>query len=86
MMKKNSINDIITYKNFGYVKCNVSDLMKKRNISKSQIIKKTGLHHQIVDRYLNDDIIRFDKEVIAKLCYVLNCDINDIIIYVKPKD
>ena len=33
----------------------------------------------------NKSLSRIDFEVLAKLCYVLNCDLTDIIDYVPPK-
>lgn len=79
-------DSVITYVDYGYIKYNIASIMKERNISKNQITKKTGLHHQIIDRYITGSITRLDKEVLAKLCYVLNCTLDDIIIYVKPNN
>ena len=82
-MNKN--DSIITYIDYGSIKYDIKPIMKKRNLSKNQIVKKTGLHHQVIERYINDSVTRFDREVLAKLCYVLDCKLEDIITYVKPK-
>ena len=82
-MNKN--DSIITYIDYGYIKYDIKPIMKKKNLSKNQIVKKTGLHHQVIERYMNDSVTRFDREVLAKLCYVLDCDLDEIITYVKPK-
>lgn len=83
-MNKNG--SIITYIDYGYIKYDIKPIMKKRKLSKNQIVKKTGLHHQVIERYMNDSVTRFDRDVLAKLCYVLDCNLDEIISYVSPKD
>lgn len=77
---------IISYADYGFIHYDISSIMKKRNLTQTQIVKRTGLHNQIVERYVKGSITRFDKEILAKLCYVLNCELNEIMYYVRPKD
>lgn len=79
-------DSIITYIDYGYIVYDIKTIMKKRNLTKNQIVKKTGLHHQVVERYMSDSITRFDRDVLAKFCYVLDCRLDEIISYVKPKE
>lgn len=83
-MKKQ--DSIITYVNYGYIKYDIKSIMKKRNLTKTQVVKKTGLHHQVIERYMNDTVTRFDRDILAKLCFVLDCELDEIISYVRPKD
>lgn len=80
-----SYNSIITYIDYGYILYDIKSVMKKRNLTKNQIVKKTGLHHQVIERYMSDSVTRFDRDVLAKLCYVLDCSLEEIITYVRPK-
>lgn len=59
--------------------------MKKQNITKTQLAKRTGLHYQIINRYYDNEIVRLDRDVLAKFCYILNCSLDEIIYYEKPK-
>ena len=79
-------NTIIKCVDYGQIVYDIKPLMKKRKLNKNQIIKMTGLHHQIIERYTNNSIARFDRQVLAKLCYVLDCKLEDIIYYVKPEE
>ena len=82
-MKNN--DSIITYIDYGHIKYDIRPVMKKRNLSRNQIANRTGLHYQVIERYMNDSVTRFDREVLAKLCYVLDCTLDEILVYVKPK-
>jgi len=78
-------SSIIVYVDYGEVKVDIKSIMKKRNISRTQLAKRTGLHYQIINRYYDDEIMRLDRDVLAKLCYILNCSLDEIIYYEKPK-
>ena len=54
---------------YGKVYINLKELIKKKEISKTQL-----------------SYVRIDFNTIARLCYVLNCKISELIIYEPPKD
>lgn len=38
-----------------------------------------------LNKYLNNTITRFDADVLARICYVLDCKIEDILEYIPPE-
>lgn len=81
-MKK--ADSIITYVDYGKIVCDIQTVMKKRNLSKNQVVKKTGLHHQVIQRYMDGNIARYDRDILAKLCYVFDCKLSEILYYSDP--
>ncbi len=79
------MNSVVIYVDYGDIYFDIKSMMKKRNITKTQLAKRTGLHHQIIDRYYNNRIVRYDKDVLARICYILDCSLTDIMYYEKPK-
>lgn len=78
-------SSIVVYVEYGSMHFDIKTIMRKRKMTKTQLARKSGLHHQIIDRYYSGNVTRFDKEVLAKLCYILDCTLNDILYYEKPK-
>ena len=78
------MRSLIHYKDFGNISLNIGELMDSRGISVSKIVKITGMHHNVVQRYYDNSANRYDAEVLAKFCYVLECDIVDIFSYTLP--
>ena len=37
-----------------------------------------------INGYCNNTISRLDIDVLARLCYALNCEINDLLEYIPP--
>ena len=53
------MNDsIFVYKDYGNIKFDIKSIMDRKNISVNQIVKKTGLHHQVIRRYYDGTIVR----------------------------
>lgn len=79
------MDSIIMYKEYGEIIFDIKSIMDKKGITISQVVKKTGLHHKVVRRYYEGEVTRYDKEVLSKLCFVIGCNLNDIMSYQKPK-
>lgn len=77
---------LITYIDYGYIKCNINELMSKNNLTKTQIARRTGIHHQTLERYMENSSIRYDSDILAKLCFVFKCTLNELITYIEPQN
>lgn len=59
--------------------------MDAKHISIYQVSKLASLKHSTVKSYYNNcPITRVDLDVLSKLCYVLDCEIDDILEYKYP--
>ena len=80
MQKMRGITEL---KNYGKVEIKLSSIMVERNISIYQMSKLTSLKYSTVKSYYtNSPITRVDLDVIAKMCYVLDCKVSDILEYI----
>lgn len=72
---------IFDIKDYGKVELKVKDIMEKKHITRNKLAVLTGAKYNVIDRYYNSELARIDLDVIARICYVLDCDISDIIKY-----
>jgi len=80
------MDSIIMYRDYGNIEFDIKSIMNKKHITINQVVKKTGLHHQVVRRYYEGTVVRYDKDVLSKLCFVLGCELNEIMYYKKTKN
>ena len=79
------IRGIVELKDYGKVEIKLKTIMDKKNISIYQLSKLASLKHSTVKSYYNNcPITRVDLDVLSKLCYVLDCKIEDILEYRYP--
>ena len=83
-MSNSSINQIVYEIEYGSIKINLDTIMNKRNISNYELSTKANIRFQTIQTLRENTATRIDFDVLAKICYALNCKVSDIIEYV-PK-
>ena len=68
---------------YGRIRCNLYKLMKSRKVSIFQLARLTNIRYDIIKKYADNQMMRYDASILSKLCFVLNCSISDIIEYVS---
>lgn len=82
-MRGNSlIKQVLEYKDFGYIKVKLNDMMTKKNITTYELSTKADIRFQTVKKLKEaTEVTRINLDVIAKLCYVLDCKVEDLLEY-----
>ncbi len=79
-------NSIYTLKDYGVVDINLKSIIDKKKISRSKLSNMIALSYDLVNRYYNNKVTRVDLDVIARFCYVLDCKVDDILVYSNKKE
>ena len=72
--------------NWGHIEMRIEEILRKKNISKSQICKDMDIPRPNFNRYCRNDFQRIDTGLICKLCWYLDVDIGELIVYRKPEE
>lgn len=67
---------------FGQVVFKIDQVLEEKKISKNKLEKEASLQRTQLNSYCNNKVKRVDLATIAKICYVLDCEIADIMEYV----
>lgn len=70
---------------FGTIKLHLKELMEERNLSLTKLSFRAEMQRTQLKHYYDGDIQRLDMAVLSRLCYALNCDLNDLLEYIPPK-
>ncbi len=65
------------------VRLTIDKMLKERGITRYELAKRTEIKFQTIDRYYKNRVIRYDSYILDRICSVLECNINDILEYVK---
>ena len=81
MSEFNSIMDI---KQYGCIRIKLSEIMDAKGITRNKMRSLTGVKYEVIDRYYKaENVERVDLDFLSKVCYVLDCGIDDILEYRK---
>ena len=72
--------------NFGSVELRINEVLKEKQISKNRICKDMDIPRANFNRYCKNSFQRIDANLICKLCYYLEVDIGDLIVYTRPEE
>ena len=69
---------------FGKIVINLKEIAEQRGISKNKLSQRAEMQRTQLNNYYNNKITRLDTDVLARLCTVLECRIEDILEFVSP--
>lgn len=80
------VRSIINYRidEYGSVKVKLAEVLNSRGITRNRLRTLTGIKYEVIDRYYQNHVERVDLDFIAKVCYVLNCKVEDLLEYSSP--
>ena len=70
---------------FGTVRINLEKLMKERNISINKLSFRAEMQRTQLKNYCKNKVQRLDIAVLSRLCYALDCNLNDLLEYLPPE-
>lgn len=81
---KDELTGIVLIRDYGYIKVKLAELLEEKNITRNKLSTLTGVKYDVIDRYFKaKSITMVDIDLFAKICCVLNCNISDLLEYVK---
>ncbi len=76
-----------TVAEYGHVKVKLAELLKKNHITRNALGQRIGVKFETVDRYYQGESIEMaDLDFLAKVCYVMDCKIEDLLEYEAPEE
>ena len=70
---------------YGKIVIKLEELIKKSGISKNKLSHKAEMQRTQINNYCTNNITRLDTDVLARICTVLDCKIEDLLEFV-PSD
>ncbi len=63
------------------IKLTLDAYLQTVNVSRYQLAKQTGINYQIIDNYYKNKVVRYDSDVLDRICTALRCKIEDILTF-----
>jgi putative transcriptional regulator len=70
---------------YGKINIKLEELIKKAGISKNKLSHKAEMQRTQINNYCKNQITRLDTDVLARICSVLDCKIEDLLEFVPSK-
>ncbi len=79
----NNSKSVITIKEYGKINIELKKIMKNRNITRNHLAKSANTRFEVINKWYENSVEKLDLDVLARICYVLECSPSEIIKYDK---
>lgn len=76
-------NSIFEIKDYGKISFHIKEIMDEKNLTRSALARLADVRFEVADKWYNGNIERMDVDVLTRICFVLDCDISDLMTYSK---
>ena len=67
---------------YGRVELRLKEIMDARGISRNQLAKRIDARFEVVGKWYKGEVEKMDLDILARICYALDCTTEDLIKYV----
>ncbi len=68
------------------VKLIIDRYLDERGMTRYELAKRTAVKFQTIDRYYKNRVVRYDSYMLDRICTALECNLCDIMEYVKDEE
>lgn len=80
-MIMHELRSVVNLNSYGSISIHLKELIEQRGITRYRLAKLADTRFEVVEKWCSGTVERIDSDVLARFCYILDCDITDIIQY-----
>lgn len=72
---------LFAIREYGFITVNIKDKMDELGLSRNALARAINTRFEVVDKWYSGKVEKIDADVLARICFVLECTPGDIIEY-----
>ena len=72
---------VFTINEYGRINIRLRELMDSRHITRNYLAKASNTRFEVINKWYQNRVEKMDLDILARICYVLDCTPADIIEY-----
>ncbi|MBQ8144282.1 MAG: helix-turn-helix transcriptional regulator [Butyricicoccus sp.] len=76
---------LITINEYGKVRLKLKEILDAREMSRYALSQAVHTRFEVIDKWCNGNVEKLDLDVLARICYVLDCEVSDLLVYKKTE-
>ena len=78
-------HELFTINEYGTVELKLKELMDARGITRNALARAIDTRFEVIDKWYHGHVEKIDSDILARICFVLDCTPGDIICHVMNK-
>lgn len=72
---------VFSMKEYGHIEIHLKELMEERGVTRNALARATNTRFEVINKWYQGHVEKIDADVLARICYILDCNPGDIILY-----
>ena len=72
---------VVSLNEYGKISIHLKEILDRKGISRNFLARATHTRFEVISKWYNNDVEKMDLDVLARICFVLDCTPADIIQY-----
>lgn len=77
-MANKSVMQLLDY---GKIEVHLKEILKAKGFTRNSLSTATNTRYEVINKWYSNNVERLDLDVLARICYVLECKPEDILKY-----
>ena len=76
--------ELFILNDYGNVTVDIKSIMDQKGLTRNSLARAINTRFEVINKWYSGNVEKIDTDVLARICYVLDCSPNDIIKYHSP--
>ncbi len=76
-------NELFTVNQYGKITIDIRTFMDEKHINRNMLARAINTRFEVIDKWYGGRVEKIDANILARICFVLECTPGDIIRYDK---
>ena len=72
---------VIQIQEYGRITVHLKEMLAQKGMTRNALAQATNTRFEVIDKWYGNQIERLDLDVLARICYVLDCSPAELIQY-----
>ncbi len=77
----NDSKSVFAIKDYGKISLHLKEMMDSKKITRNYLARVSNTRFEVINKWYNNEVEKMDLDILARICYVLECSPADIIKY-----
>ena len=77
----NDSKSVFAIKDYGKISLHIKEMMDSKKITRNYLARVSNTRFEVINKWYNNEVEKMDLDILARICYVLECSPADIIKY-----
>jgi len=77
----NDSKSVFAIKDYGKISLHLKEMMESKKITRNYLARVSNTRFEVINKWYNNEVEKMDLDILARICYVLECSPADIIKY-----